>query len=379
MVHDPNTLQISQIPPVLEVQNLGIQRNGKKVLQVDQFQVEPGETLAIIGPNGAGKSTLLLALACLLKPTHGEIRFKGKSLDTWQDLTYRRNISLVLQDPLLLDTSVFNNVATGLRMRGVVNNVIKSQVQMWLKHLGISHLINRQAKQLSGGEAQRVNMARALTLDPQILFLDEPFSALDAPTRARLLDDFKVLLSGSEMTVIFVTHDMDEALMFGDRILVIIEGKVRQIGTPEMVFNSPVDVDVAELVGVETVMMGNVVRSDGGQVIVDVCGIPIEAVGKASPGQETLLLLRSEDVTLWAVDELPVSSARNVLVGKVIRMNPQGPLTRVVVRCEGRDKDQCVQVTALITRTSGSQMGLKVDQKITLTFKASAIHMIPRS
>lgn len=369
----------SKNTPILEVHDLVIRRNSKTVLDIDHFEVEQGETLAIIGPNGAGKSTLLLALAGLIKPSQGQIFFMQQDLDHWDSLQYRRKISLVLQDPLLLDTAVYNNVATGLRMRRLSGKVVKTKVQYWLSRFGISHLMDRPAKQLSGGEAQRVSLARSFCLNPLILFLDEPFSALDAPTRTRLLEDFKTLLNETAMTVILVTHDMNEALLLGDRMLVLVDGQLRQVGTPEIIFSSPADMDVAELVGVETVMSGRVVNSTDGQVVVDVCGIPIEAVGTAYQGQEMLLLLRPEDVTLWKGATLPISSARNILTGQVIRMNPQGPLTRVVVQCEGMKPDQSIQVIALITRTSGFRMGLKENVRVSVTFKASAIHMIPRS
>lgn len=365
-------------PPVLEVRDLLIRRNGKEVLKINHFAVNRGETLAIIGPNGSGKSTLLLALARILKIAQGEIYFQGSILNDRDLLGYRRKISLVLQDPLLLDTSVFNNVATGLRFRGVSRKKIKSQVHSWLKQLGITHLKDRSSRQLSGGEAQRVSLARAFALNPHILLLDEPFRALDAPTRARLLDDFQSLLAETETTVVFVTHDMDEALLLGDRIAVILDGELRQIGTPEQVFNSPIDVEVAELVGVETVLAGRVIKSEGGQVILDVCGILVEAVGSARLDQEILLLLRPEDVTLWMGHDLPISSARNCLMGEVTRIIPQGPLVRVVVQCHGHNRHQYVQVTALITRASARQMELETNKQISLTFKASAIHLIPR-
>jgi molybdopterin-binding protein len=247
-----------------------------------------------------------------------------------------------------------------------------------MEQLGISHLTDRSSKQLSGGEAQRVSLARALAINPHILMLDEPFRALDAPTRTRILDDFQVLITETEMSVLFVTHVMDEALLLGDRIAVILNGELRQIGTPEDVFNSPKDVEIAELVGMETIMTGRVINSSGGQVILDVCGIPIEAVGNARLGQENLLLLRPEDVTLWDGDELPVSSARNCLKGKVTRMIPQGSLVRVIIECQGVNSTQCVQVVALITKTSANQMDLGLNKVISLTFKASAVHLIRR-
>jgi len=368
----------AQPSPVLEIRELEVTRNEQRVLQVDHLEVQNGETLVVIGPNGAGKSTLLLVLARLLHPAKGQIFFRGSRLTQKEDLVYRRRIALVLQDPLLMDTSVFNNVAAGLRFRGQPYKTIKSQVAYWLDRFGISHLAERPSHKVSGGEAQRISLARAFALKPEVLLLDEPFRALDAPTRAQLQDDFQTLLAETEMTSVFVTHDMDEALLLGDRVAVILNGKLRQIGSPEQVFNNPADLDVASLVGVETVMSGRVISAADGQVVVDVCGLPVEAVGTAKVGQEVLLLVRPEDVTLWMGENLPVSSARNFLSGRVIRMTPHGVLMRVVIECQGLNQEECVQVIALITRTSGRQMGLAEGGDVSLTFKASAVHLIPR-
>jgi tungstate transport system ATP-binding protein len=371
---DPSTIS----PPILEVRDLIVHRNGKQVLNIDHLVLNKGETLAIIGPNGAGKSTLLLALARILKNGHGQIWFQGSNLKDYGELDYRRQISLVLQDPLLLDTTVFNNVATGLRFRNISRDIVKINVHRRMAQLGITDLADRSSRQLSGGEAQRVSLARALAINPQVLMLDEPFRALDAPTRTRILDDFQTLLVETEMSVLFVTHIMDEALLLGDRIAVILNGNLRQIGTPEDVFNSPMDIEIAELVGMETIMTGRVIDSKGSLVILDVCGIQIEAVGTARLGQENLLLLRPEDVTLWEGHDLPISSARNCLKGKVTRMILEGPLVRVIVECQGINSTQCVQVVALITKTSANEMDLGINKVISLTFKASAVHLIPR-
>ena len=370
----PNLLGL----PVLEVRDLIIHRNGEQVLQVDHLEVHNGEILAVIGPNGAGKSTLLLALTLLLKPSQGQVLMDGRKITGKDDLSYRRKIALVLQDPLLMDTSVYNNVASGMRFRGVSKKEIMIQVRYWLARLGISHLADRPSRQLSGGEAQRVSLARALVLDPRVLLLDEPFRALDAPTRTKIVEDFHALLADTDMTAVFVTHNMDEALLLGDRVAVILEGGLRQIGTPEQVFSNPADLDVAALVGVETVLSGRVVGVGSGQVIVDICGIKIEAVGSANPNQDVLLLLRPEDVTLWMDDTLPLSSARNCLSGMITRITPQGPLVKVVIECQENAGTQCVRVVALVTRTSAKQMGLEKNYNVSLTFKASAVHLIPR-
>jgi tungstate transport system ATP-binding protein len=221
-------------------------KQGKKVaLQLNHLSIRQGETLAVIGPNGAGKSTLLLTLARLLEPERGEILFNGRPATAESDTAYRRRIALVMQNPLLFDMSVFDNVACGLRFRGVTRDEIRRRVTLWLGRLGVEHLSKRRASQLSGGEAQRVSLARALVLEPQLLLLDEPFAALDPPTRSRLLDDLKQLLPLARATTVFVTHDIAEASQTAERIAVIIGHRLRQTGKPEEVFASPADEEVA--------------------------------------------------------------------------------------------------------------------------------------
>lgn len=358
--------------PLLEVNDLVVNRRGLAVLSVDHLDIRRGEVLAVIGPNGAGKSTLLLALARLLPIERGQITFDGKPAAETGGLAYRRRIGLVLQEPLLMDTSVFENVAAGLRFRKLPGSEITPRVDEWTSRLGISHLRERPARRLSGGEAQRVSLARAFAIQPDLLMLDEPFSALDAPTRLHLLDDFQSLLAATSITTIFITHDLDEALLLGDRVAVILDGRLRQAGTPQEVFNSPADQEVAAFVGVETVIPGQVTVVHEGQVTVKAAGIDLLAVGGIAPGRSVLLCLRPEDITLWPHDsQVPRSSARNLLKGHIRRVTPQGPLARVVVDCG-------FTLVALVTRASMQDMPLKEEMQVMVTFKASAIHLIPR-
>ncbi len=363
---------------ILEVKNLLIRRNSKIVLTVPDFSLAEGETLAVIGPNGAGKSTLLLAIAQLLKPAQGEIFFHDQLLRSKDALDFRRKIALVLQDPLLLDGSVFDNIATGLRFRRVSKTETNRRVNGWLDRLGIAHLRDRASHQLSGGEAQRVSLARAFAIEPEILLLDEPFGALDAPTRTRLLDDFNTVITETEMTAIFVTHNQDEALLMGDRVAVFIDGQLRQIGSPESVFNMPADSDVAAFVGVDTVIPGRVIGLEDGCVVIQAGGLQLEAVGEIKLGRDVYFCLRPEDITVWMGNQLPVSSARNRLSGQVTQMKRLGALVRVEVRCCDDGTEDGFSLVALVTYPSAQEMALEINQLVTLTFKASAVHLIGR-
>ena len=238
--------------PLVEIHDLVVLRGNHPALQLDHLTIQEGEVLAVVGPNGAGKSTLLLALARLLKPQQGEILFHGQRASAEPDTDYRRHVAVVMQDPLLFDTSVFENVASGLKFRSEPKDEIRRRVPLWLERLDVAHLSKRRASQLSGGEAQRVSLARALVLEPELLLLDEPFSALDPPTRSRLLEDLGALLDETATTTVFVTHDLDEAAQLSRRMAVIVGNRLRQVGDSDDVFSTPVDEEVAQFLNHKT-------------------------------------------------------------------------------------------------------------------------------
>ena len=234
---------------LLEIHDLVVERKGTPVLQIDDLSVERGEVLAVVGPNGAGKSTLLLTLARLLKIQRGVIRFNGIELELIPETAYRRRIALVLQEPLLFDATVLENAGIGLRFRGERKEIIEQRVTHWLERLGLMHLASRSARKLSGGESQRVSLARAFVLQPELLLLDEPFSALDARSRQALLDELKAVLDETNTTAIFITHDLQEAMWLATRMAIILNGKLCQVGETKRIFDHPASVDVADFLG----------------------------------------------------------------------------------------------------------------------------------
>jgi molybdopterin-binding protein len=355
----------------LRVKNLIVEREDEFKLKVFDLSVQEGEVLAVIGPNGAGKSTLLLSMINLIKPTSGVVFWQDKPIHSLNQGDLRRKFGLVLQEPLLLNTSVFENIASGLHFRRTPRVEIHERVESWMKRLSISHLHKRSARKLSGGEAHRTSLARAFVLEPELLLLDEPFGSLDAPTRTQLLMDLQSLLRTLHMTTIFVTHDLDEALLLADRVAVLIGGRLRQVGTPQEVFASPIDSEVAAFVGVETIVPGKIIACTEGMVTIQSNGFHLEAISEIPVGRDIWLCLRPEDVTLYTSPELPKSSARNHMSGKIDKIYPQGAFMRVIIDCG-------FPLVSLITRASAIEMGLKPGIPISASFKAVAAHLIPR-
>jgi tungstate transport system ATP-binding protein len=230
------------------LQDVCVRRGGREVLRVDRLHVAAGEVLAVLGPNGAGKSTLLHVCGFLLAPSAGNVLLDGAPV-AGTPLAARRRATLLLQTPMLLDRSVIANVELGLRLRGIVRSERKGRARDWLSRFEIGHLAERSARELSGGEAQRVALARALAFEPEIVLLDEPFTALDQPTRESLVSNAVAELRRLGSTTIFVTHDRLEAIHLADRLLVMVDGLIRQQGTPAEVGANPVDAEVAGFMG----------------------------------------------------------------------------------------------------------------------------------
>lgn len=215
-------------------------RAGKKVLlSIPHFEIQQGEVLGIMGPNGAGKSTFIKALSLLEQPAQGSIFFKDKNITSDLSIEMRRKFAVAMQQPLLLDTTVFQNVAVGLKLRKLPRREINKRVSYWLEKFQISQLAKKQAFHLSGGEAQRVNLARAMVLEPEVLFLDEPFSALDFPTKVQLLKDIKSIIGQTKTTTVFVSHDLMELKYLADSLAILIDGELKQSGPTEEVLSSP--------------------------------------------------------------------------------------------------------------------------------------------
>jgi len=358
--------------PILEARDIEVNRGGTILIHVPSLFIQEGEILSLIGPNGAGKTTLLQTLSYLLKPFQGEILFRGKKVEANHSVfEYRRRLAMVFQEPLLFDTSVFENIASGLKIRGMKRTEIRSRVMEHLERFGIDHLSDRSARTLSGGEAQRTSLARAFAIRPEVLLLDEPFAALDPPTRESLIEDLERILRETRTTAIFATHDRMEALRLSDRIAVMKGGKILQIGTSEEVMNHPADEFVASFVGVETVLTGEVIKRDGGTFVVSVSGHNIEAVGEVRLGESVALCIRPENVTLSIHSSNEATSARNVFLGKIMKIFSLGLYQKVLLDCG-------FPLVAYVTNHSLEELSLKEGEEVRASFKATAIHVVRR-
>ncbi len=354
---------------LLEIRNLKVKADHKVILDIPQLIIQESEVLILLGPNGAGKSTLLQVIAGLKKEHLPSVRFSRSKPST--ELEYRRRVSTVFQSPLLLSDTVENNIASGLRFRGVARTEIDRRVRNWMERLHIAHLAKRRSDSLSGGEAQRVSLARAFCLQTDLICMDEPFSALDTPTRQALLEDLRSIFREIKQTCCFVTHDLEEALAIGDRVAVLFSGKMHQIDTVQQVFLHPSTPETAAFVGVETIIPGKVISQEHDLLQVQVNGSTLEAAGDQPVGSDVFLCLRPEDVTLFPENSSRErSSARNQLQCTVLRLTNQGPFMRVHL-------DAGFPLNALITRPSAQEMNLVPGVRLVAAFKSTAIHLIP--
>jgi tungstate transport system ATP-binding protein len=356
-------------PPIIEVRDLTVVRGGVKVLDIPSMQLHENEVLALIGPNGAGKSTLLLTLACLIPLTSGEIRCRGELITSDRSvLAYRRRLAMVFQEPLLFDTSVYENVASGLRIRGMARGDVRKRVMSTLELFNMAHMADRSARKISGGEAQRTSLARAFALEPEMIFLDEPFSSLDPPTRLALTEDLERILNETNTAAIIATHDQLEALRLSDSVAVVNRGSVVQNGPPVEVMNRPADEFVASFVGMENIFSGKVTASGEGLLTVTVMGHPVELHGSAREGEEAVFCVRPEHITIIS-DQGGATSARNVFPAVINKIVSMGLYYKLHLDCG-------IPLVASLTLQSLSELRLEKGQRVIASFKATSVHLI---
>ena len=345
---------------------ISVQRADRLTLVPCSLSLEAGERLAVYGPNGAGKSTLLQAVAGLLPVASGSITFHGTAVGAEMPvLDYHRRTAAVFQEPLLLRGTVRHNIELGLKLRGVSANERARRALPWMERLRITHLAERPASLLSGGEAQRTSLVRALVLEPEVLFLDEPFAALDAPTRGRLLGELAEILDERRIATLFVTHDLDEAAELCERCLVLDNGRPLQQDVMTAVIERPLSRRVAEIIGAANVFDGIANADNGSVASLEWSGHRIRTNLHARAGAKVTFLLREERLRL---DARP-NGASNELRGRVQQLRRRGTNTLLSVRV---GNPHCVQVWC----ESGERPSL--DQEVTISFPPEAVWIFPQ-
>lgn len=329
------------------------------------FRVDKGEYFVILGPTGAGKTLLLETVAGFYTPASGRILLRGE--EAGEKLPENRKLGFVYQDYVLFPhMNVEQNIMFGLEIKKTPRDEAGRLVSSVMSLLGIEELRERYPGTLSGGEKQRVAIARALVIEPDILLLDEPLSALDTNTRTALREELKRIHKVKGTTTVHVTHDQTEALLLADKIAVIIDGEIAQVGSPVEIFHSPTSLSVAGFLGVENILAGEVIGYYEGVASVKVDDYVIEVSSEIEYG-EVYVFIRPEEII---ISESPIeTSARNVLETSVNKIVNIGKVFQV-------ETDSGMRV--MITKQSIEKMRLKPGKKIYLNFKATAAHIIKR-
>jgi tungstate transport system ATP-binding protein len=357
--------------PVLAASEIRVVRAGSAIVAVDRFELPERTTHVLLGPNGAGKSTFLRVLNGLERAT-GRIWFDGREIVSGRDRrALRRATAAVFQRSHLLATSVRANVEMGLRARGVRGEEAHARALRAMELVGVEHLAERGRDKLSGGEAQRVSVARALAIEPRVLFMDEPMASLDPPTRRSLLADLRSVIADLSIAVVWVTHDRDEAVAVADAVTFLSGGQVRQTGPAGDVFQRPRTTEIAHFLGLELYIDGEVVLDRGEARLVLADGTSI-VCGEAEPGPSVGCLYPEDVVLFRQPPEEGSTSLRNIRKGTVTSIETLVRVRQVTVACG------VLTLVATVTQAAVAELKLEVGSPVFAGFKASALHVLPR-
>jgi len=355
----------------VQIQELWVELEEFRLCDIN-LEIADAEYFVILGPTGAGKTVLLETIAGLHRPLRGRILLAGE--DFTPAPPEKRGIGFVYQDYALFPhLSAAGNIAFGLRLRSMGRNAVKERVHAISRLLGIEHLLHRLPGTLSGGEAQRVALARALVVEPRLLLLDEPLSALDPETREALQRQLGRIHRQLGTTTIHITHDFEEAVALGDRIAVLEEsctndsrreGRIVQVGTPEDIFRRPANEFVARFVGVRNIFQGEAHPAENGYNLISLDGLTIAAITGLEGAVH--VSIRAEEIILSR--GALRSSARNSFRGRIVDISDRGKVVYVTVHIPP-------DFVCMITQRSLREMGLRKGLEAYIAFKASAVHV----
>lgn len=387
---------------MINIESLYLEYSNQFNISIEKLAIEDGAIFSIIGPNGAGKTTLLNIIGMFDKPKRGRIEISGRDIFKEKNrLSIRREMSFVFSQPYLLNQSVFHNILLPLKLRGI--NKTKD-IDTLLSFFKIEHLKNKNAHKISQGEKHRVALARAFVTNPKILLLDEPFLSLDKRYKESLMDDLKKAIAENNTTVIFVTQEQSESLRLSDKIAVMKNGRILQTDTPQNIFTKPASAEIADFVGIETIIEGIITKKEDNLCSVEInpvrkgevldptlpiknfylpssqliqeAGLSngvkdkiVEAISEYDVGQKVFVCIRPEDVIMS--HKLDTTSARNHFKAKIIEVEPWGLEYKIILDCG-------FPLTAFVTKQSIENLELQKHHEVFVYFKATAIHLIRR-
>ncbi len=350
---------------VLELQGLQKRFGDVIALHNMDLSIGSGEFVAFLGPSGCGKTTALRIVAGFEQPDSGRVIVEGK--DVTNVPASRRDMGMVFQAySLFPNLSALDNVAFGLRVRGLGRSQRTQRAADLLELVGLASAARRFPHQLSGGQQQRVALARALAIEPRVLLLDEPLSALDAKVRVQLREEIRRIQTKLGITALFVTHDQEEALSISDRVVILSQGEIEQVGTPAEIYSDPKTVFVAEFVGTMNRISGAVAANPNGFVESAAGLLRAEAARGRSAAERVVLLVRPETIEIAPLGA-SVAPAGG-LVGRVASHTFLGAVTRLVVTSAVGD----VKVDV----GSAQALSLAADTEVTLTWDPAVPRLI---
>jgi len=340
---------------------------GEFQLKDVSLDCEQGDYVVIIGPTGSGKSVILETIAGFYKPDKGKIILEGKDITNVPP--EQRNMSIVYQDYVLFPhMSVYDNIAYGLKKKISDKSFIEKEVKAIARLLKIEHLLHRLPTTLSGGEAQRTAIARALVVKPRLLLMDEPFSALDVKTKEELRQLVKTAIKEYQTTTIHVSHDLDDVWSLATKVVMMQRGKILQVGPPEHIFTSPVNDFVAEFVGTNTLKCKIIGRKNGFTLLEAGKNVKLYSKDQGTPGKEVMVAIRPEHILISS--EPIFDHTPNAFCGLITETKVQGGFVWLTLNIDG------LSFKAILTNNAYELLKLKEKTKVFIAVKSRDVRIV---
>ncbi|MDV0443751.1 ABC transporter ATP-binding protein [Methanorbis rubei] len=364
---------MSEAKPAVELTNISRIYGEKYALNDVSFSVQKGEIVAVIGPSGAGKSTLMRICDMLEEPSSGDLTLFQISVEKKTKKSLRERVGILFQKTVLFDRSVSDNVALGLQYRGYKREEIQRLTTECLKKLGMETYADRNARTLSGGEGQRIAFARVLLTGPELLLLDEPTANLD-PLATRMIEEMiRTENAEHNTTIILNTHDQNQGMRLANRIIVLMDGKIMQMGTPDEVFYHPAAEEVAAFVGFQNLISGTVTKIQNGVAeMTTAAGVFLVQADDVHVGDAGTLALRGEEILVHNADTPREKNAENRVCGAILSSQKIGPVMELVVDCN-------IPITVVVPARHRFAELFVPGTPVCLSWLTAAAHLIPKT